>query len=177
MASKYNYLDISKYFAIDESSPSGLVWTVERGIKGRRTYSGKQAGCKDKNGYWVVCMMENGVKRTYKVHRIVMAILLGKEPEGQIDHINGNPSDNSPNNLRLCPRGCLDNGQNVKRRSTNTSGHPGVMRATKCDLWQAQLKVNGKMLWLGYHKTKEAAIAAYLEAKAKYHTFNPTVRL
>ena len=75
------YLNVAKYFAIDESSPSGLVWAVERGVKGRKTYPGKQAGCKDANGYWVVCLSEKGLKANYKVHRIIMALILGKEPE------------------------------------------------------------------------------------------------
>lgn len=175
MARDKKYLSIAKYFALSESSPSGLVWAVDR--KGGHARVGKQAGCKNGKGYWVVCMLENGVKANYLVHRIIMAVLLEKEPEGHVDHIDGNPSNNCADNLRLCPRKELDNGQNVKRHSTNTSGHPGVMRAAKCDKWQAQLKVNGKMMWLGYHETKEAAIDAYLTAKAKYHTFNPTVRM
>lgn len=169
------YSEITKYFAISEDSPSGLVWAVAR--KGGLTYPGKPAGCKDANGYWVVCIKEDGIKANYRVHRIIMTLLLKEELVGQVDHIDGNPSNNSICNLRLCPRGCLDNGQNVKVHSTNTSGHPGVMIASKNGKWQGQIKVNGKMLWLGYHDTKEEAIAAYLAAKAQHHTFNPTVRL
>ena len=170
-----SYLEVAHNFSIDESSPSGLVWAVAR--KGGRTYPGKQAGCKDHKDYWIVCLKENEVKANYRVHRIIMAIALGKEPEGQVDHIDGDVTNNRLDNLRLCPRGNLDNAQNLGLNSKNTSGHTGVMKASKNDKWQAQIKVDGKMIWLGYHDTKEAAIAAYVEAKAKYHTFNPTVRL
>ncbi len=40
----------------------------------------------------------------------------------------------------------------------------------------AQITVGGKNYYLGLHDTKEQAFAAYVDAKARLHTFQPSPR-
>lgn len=58
------------------------------------------------NGYLCVGLqMDNGVYKKTRVHRMVaMAFLEGERTEerNEVDHINGNKSDNSVDNLRWC---------------------------------------------------------------------------
>jgi hypothetical protein len=61
----------------------------------------------------------------YAAHRIVWALHNGFDPgQMEIDHINGNPSDNRPLNLRACTH--KQNTLNIKGRKDNVSGVRGV---------------------------------------------------
>lgn len=54
-------------------------------------------------------------------------MLFGKIPNGcQIDHINGDRSDNRPDNLRIVTH--AENGRNQCLRKTNTTGKMGVQK-------------------------------------------------
>lgn len=91
----------------------------------------------------------------------------------EIDHINGNTLDCRRKNLRLATR--RENSRNIPRPITNTSGFKGVVKATNGDKWQAQIRVDGKLKYLGLFITPEEAHAAYCEAGRKYfgEFFNP----
>lgn len=56
----------------------------------------------DKNGYHFVFLYDlNGRKKTITVHRLVaLAFVRNHENKPEIDHIDGNKSNNTPNNLR-----------------------------------------------------------------------------
>jgi hypothetical protein len=100
-------------------------------------------------------------------HRAAWLYVHGKWPNGQIDHINGDRSDNRISNLRDVSHSV--NQQNVHRpRRDNASGFLGVTRQK--NLWTSQVTVSGKTLHLGLFKTPEEAASAYLEAKRKHHT-------
>src|SRR4051812_33184592 len=62
-----------------------------------RLWAGKTAGSVDPNGYWRVTFSG----QTHYVHRVIWAWETGEWPPGELDHANGNPSDNRLWNIRL----------------------------------------------------------------------------
>ncbi len=104
--------------------------------------------------------------RPYKAHRIAWALYHGSWPDGEIDHINGTPSDNRILNLRDVSS--LENSRNLARKSNNTSGVCGVSWSKASMKWMAQITVKRKAVYLGVFDTREAAIDARLAANVKY---------
>jgi len=102
-------------------------------------------------------------------HRVAWKIITGEEPP-QIDHINGDRSDNRFANLRAASNRV--NSQNSRRRSDNTSGVTGVSWDALVEKWHAYITVNGAVVNLGRFKTVEEARAARKAAERMYD-FNP----
>lgn len=90
-----NYQELNEVFYYDETSPSCL----RHKIKKKRVLAGDVAGRLDSKGYWVVKFKSV----PYLVHRIVVVLSTGKDiAEGMVvDHIDGIPSNNIINNLRV----------------------------------------------------------------------------
>lgn len=99
-------------------------------------------------------------------HRVVFAMTRGHWPSMSIDHINGDPSDNRPCNLRDVSH--LENHRNQKIRKNNTSGVLGVSFNQLRKTWGASIMVSGSGVHLGAFKTKEAAIAARAAAEKSF---------
>lgn len=100
----------------------------------------------------------------YKEHRLAWLYVYGDMPE-EIDHKNGNRSDNRISNLRVVTRS--QNNANSER-PTGTAGLRGVTWFDRDQKWKAQIKVGGRSKHLGYFDTVEEAHAVYLTA-AEYH--------
>lgn len=84
-----------------------------------------------------------GIKgKLYLVHRLVFLYHHGYSPEGDIDHIDRNPSNNRIENLREVSRMC--NLRNSKKQNNNTSGVRGVSWCRITGDWRARVKVMGK---------------------------------
>ena len=115
--------------------------------------------CKDSKDY-AICTWE-GKQR--KVHRIIMGVVDNISIE--VDHINGDPSDNRKCNLRLCTHS--ENLKNQKKNSRNTSGYKGVRWEESKKRWRVEITVNGKRYRYRY-KSKEKAIAKRKELEEKY---------
>jgi len=115
------------------------------------------AGCATGDGYWRVSILGH----RYKAHRLIWLLVAGHWPESEIDHINGNATDNRYTNLREAIR--AENVRNTRMYRNNTSGFKGVGKKGKT--WQAYIRFNGIRQHLGIFDTPEAASAAY-EAKA-----------
>lgn len=96
-------------------------------------------------------------------------IVHGAIPDGlEIDHINGDESDNRICNLRLATKS--ENQQNKRRpRKDNKAGLLGVCWFERAKKWRAQITVNGECKYLGLYVTPEEAHAAYLTAKRELH--------
>lgn len=125
-------------------------------------------GSKDHYGRYVLSINN----KQYKAHRIAWVYSYGEIPEGlQIDHINGDHSDNRLCNLRICTG--AENMQNMKKKQ-NKYGLTGVEKHRR--KWQAYIWKDRKKTHLGMFSTKEDAYKAYLEAKKIFHTFNPIPR-
>ncbi len=117
---------------------------------------------KDRHGYH----QGNLFNTVYRAHRLIWVLHHGTWPEADIDHINGDRSDNRIENLRSVSR--MENLQNVRLRPNNTSGIVGVSWMPKLSKWQAYINVNRKRLPLGQFKNKSDAIAARKAAEKKY---------
>lgn len=102
----------------------------------------------------------------YLAHRAIWAMVHDEWPAEQIDHINGDPSDNRINNLRSVS--CAENGRNKKRPSTNTSGVTGVRWDKAAGKWHSQIKRDGHSIHLGFFTDFSEAAAARRAAEAQY---------
>jgi len=92
--------------------------------------------------------------------------MTGKLPEDQIDHINGDPTDNRWENLRDVTN--KENQMNRKLGSNNTSGFVGVYWDNSHDRWRSQIWHNSKKVNIGSFKNKQDAIEARKQANIKY---------
>ena len=147
-----------EYFNYD--AKTGLLyWAVSTGPRGK---IGAQAGYKRKDGYIGIKLN----RRLYLAHRLAWFLSYDKWPENEIDHINGDRTDNRLENLRDVPKSL--NQRNAKRRWDNTSGKVGVRKVThkKTNYWIATWFDNNKIgqKWFNINKLgEEAALLSAIE--------------
>lgn len=98
-----------------------LYWknNPERLDRWNNRYAGQVAGHYRKDGYYIV----NIDKKLYLAHRVIWLYVTGEWPEKDIDHIDGNPSNNVFENFRLVTSS--ENHKNSKLYSRNKTGVPG----------------------------------------------------
>ena len=145
---------------------SGVIvwkWCDEMPRWWNMKHAGYGAGRVDSHGYITI---EMGGE-TYKAHRIAWVIKTGSWPSKEIDHKNGNRSDNRWENLREANR--LENSINrAILSSNNKSGITGVHWENDRKKWRAQIQYSGKKINLGRFADREDAIKARREAEEKY---------
>jgi len=107
-------------------------------------------------------------------HRVAWAIYYGHWPSGQIDHINGDRTDNRICNLRIVS--CHENMLNKGIQSNNSSGAVGVSKY-KNSKWFAHIRVNGRRIHLGYYDDFESALKARIDAEERFGFFANDRRL
>mgnify|MGYP006053658497 CR=1 FL=1 len=101
-----------------------------------------------------------------QMHRVILSRILGRDllPNEIVDHIDRNPLNNTRANLRLATKS--QNAINTPLNKRNTSGIKGVtLRKNK---FIAQIRVNGKNLYLGIYSTAEDASKSYNDAAQRY---------
>jgi hypothetical protein len=103
----------------------------------------------------------------FKVHRVVWMLQYGVDPGSnvQIDHINGDKTDNHIANLRLATH--AENMQNS--RGWAPTKRKGAYKLNNRPGWQARISVGGKNKYLGYFRTEAEAHAAYCAAADRLH--------
>lgn len=107
----------------------------------------------------------NGKKRHIPMHRQVLKVAEGL----LIDHINRNGLDNRRANLRpATPAQNVLNRTKFKKR-TYGSKYKGVTYNRTKDLYQAQIQLNRKYIFLGFFQDEVRAAKAYDLAAKKYH--------
>lgn len=104
-----------------------------------------------------------------KAHRVAVLWMTGAPPLGQVDHINGDRSDNRWSNLRV-----VDNKTNSENRTrankNNQTGLLGVKWHASKGKFESRIRCDGKLKYLGIFETAQQAHDAYLSAKRSHHT-------
>ena len=126
-----------------------------------RTRVGEEAGCLNPDGYRRVII--NG--RSYLVSRIIWFYAYECWPDC-IDHLNHERADNRLCNLRSVTN--AENSRNRSKSSRNKSGVTGVCWRNHANKWQAHIRVNGKLIHLGYFNNIADAITARRSAKVEH---------
>lgn len=98
------------------------------------SFAGKEAFTStNSDGYKTGCLFT----KPLKAHQIVWAMTRGEWPTDEIDHINGDPADNRPENLRQ-----VSHRDNVKNRcvADNTlTGQIGITKSSSSDKFRVRL--------------------------------------
>jgi hypothetical protein len=109
-------------------------------------------------------MMQNGYRqigfksKKYLSHRVAWFLHYGCWPNNDVDHIDGNPSNNKISNLRD-----VSHSKNLQNRKSatirNKTGFLGVVK--RCNKFAAHIHRDGKQIYLGRFDTAELAHQAY----------------
>jgi hypothetical protein len=125
-------------------------------------YAGHLAGrvCR---GYWQI-----GIGgRRYQSHRLAWLYVTGQDAPDEIDHIDGNPSNNRFANLRQATH--AENLRNRGSQSNSTSGIKGVTWDRAREKWRAEITNGVTRIFIGRFDTKEDAASAYARAALDVH--------
>ena len=126
------------------------------------TARGRRVGFKIKSQGYTAVWYEG---RNVLAHRLAWFLTYGEWPNSNIDHINGDPSDNRLANLRLASPS--ENRANSRANKNNKSGLKGVQ--FRNGRWRAKITHGGCTRHLGVFDDPAQANAAYLSAaKAIY---------
>jgi len=136
-----------------------FTWGI---IKSYKTGVGDTAGRLNHDGYFRVAIDGH----QYMAHRLIWLYVYGEWPDGEIDHINGMPSDNRIINLRSVSH--QENSINKKLISTSTSGIAGICWNKSNSNWRVRINTDHYRENLGSYKDFFEACCARKSAERKY---------
>lgn len=131
-----------------------------------KRFAGKECGRINTNGYRVICFHHEGNLHILKSHRLAWMIKYGILPDGDIDHVNRNRTDNRISNLRDVSRSI--NQRNSSMQRNNTSGVTGVSWHKTKGKWRATACVDGRDRHLGLFVSIQEAAVAVKAFRAKH---------
>lgn len=155
--STVSYAQVKKFLSYDPILGE-LTWRASKGNRVR----GKFAGGVDRDGYNYLVVNQ----RKYKSHRIIWLWWYGYYPENDIDHIDGDKTNNRIENLRETSDLC--NCRNRGLRKDNKTGVPGIHWNERLGKWVAQITNLGARRHLGYFSTMREAVARRHAAEIEY---------
>lgn len=124
-------------------------------------HAGKQAfNIKTENGY----LKSSILGRQVLAHRAVWAFVNGEWPKHQIDHMDGDRTNNRIENLRDVPE-YINHRNNARKRGT-TAPYNGVSQDKRTNRWIARIHYDGLSRHVGVYDTLEEAIQARRAAEA-----------
>jgi hypothetical protein len=138
---------------------TGRFWWIKPGF-GRTV--GKRIGGKQDNGNNYLAMKINNT--IFYAHRLAWLHHYGSWPDGLLDHIDGDRTNNAIGNLRVAT-----SSQNAARRPSRRMIAPSRGVFPHAAGYVARIYHGNKRHYLGYFPTAEAARMAYEEAAKKIH--------
>jgi hypothetical protein len=151
-------IDIARLFDVFEYDPSTGV--VRNKVKRYKARAGDIVGTYRPDGYRQVCV--DGT--ILLLHRVAFALAFGRWAEFEVDHANGDRSDNRAENLREATKS-----QNGANKRVCRDGLKGASFCERAGKWRASLRKDGKFHHIGLFDTAEAAHAAYVAAARQHH--------
>jgi hypothetical protein len=157
---KYDILtqDYLKSLLRYEPRSGQFFWLVDKG----RVGAGDKAGTTSRRGY--VDIKIDG--RSYLAHRLAWLYMTGEFPIHEIDHINGNPSNNRWTNLREGTHSQVTRPHRTYK--SNISGHSGVHWRKDADKYRVRITVNNQRISIGHYSDFKEACGARAKAEKQY---------
>lgn len=155
---------LHELFRLDAADGS-LWWKTS--TRGHRANT--RAGSLQADGYYRVYV--DGSK--LPVHRVVWAMCNGRWPSAGcvVDHINGDPGDNRPSNLReVTWKANSQNRQCSDANNRSGSKVPGVCIVR--GRFYVNLRIDGRVKFLGSHGNLEDAERAAIELRRQHYHGN-----
>lgn len=141
-----------------------LIWRERIGKAAfNAKLANRKAGCLV-NGYVMITFgTENA--RVYG-HRVALAISLGEWPTGEVDHIDGNRSNNRLSNLRVA-----SSSENCRNKTRTLGAIPfkGVTWEAALGKYRARIKTAAGRMSLGMFASPDEAARAYDMAAIRFH--------
>jgi hypothetical protein len=135
-------------------------WLVKR-TRNLKANVGDLAGGVCDNGY--IRMMVGG--RKYRAHRLAF-LFMGRDMPQQVDHINGNRTDNRWCNLRAADPNI--NAKNARKRKDGNTPVTGIGYVKRLKKWRVRVNHCGKPIYLGIYSSLEDAMNARAAANGEY---------
>lgn len=148
-------IDWDRFFYYDNNT--GHIHWKDGAVNTKK--EGAIAGSLKPDGYVYV-----GIRnKVYSVHRAIYYMFTGDQPE-EIDHIDGNKSNNKIENLR--PANRFKNNMNKSIFKNNKTGIKGV--SIHKNKYRAQCYKNGVNVYLGLYETLEEARRALVIFRSSF---------
>lgn len=150
-----------------DSETGIFTWNIEVGGRGASNGNGKykigsKAGGLDGDGY-VAIRVDGGL---YRAHRLAWLYVKGEWPSLDIDHKDGERSNNKFSNLTEKSRALNSQNRITSRSKTGLIGAHFDKQSGK---FAAEIRLNGKRKHLGKFETAIDAHKAYIAAKILMH--------
>jgi hypothetical protein len=138
-------------FYVDSTSPSGLRNAVSRHISPRGRMAGWRVSNRRKTYTFHMVYIDG---KTYPSHRVVYAMMTGKATPLEVDHIDRDPLNNHPFNLREASRSeqCLN-----KVHPNATGNYRGVLRWGSKWSYEIRRRSQGIRIYQGGFMTEREA--------------------
>lgn len=133
-------------------------WTYNKESGGVFSHLGKLISGENVYGYINCQLWYQGKKIEIRGHQLGWYLSTGEVPT-IVDHINHIKTDNRYSNLRIVTP--LQNNYNRTAK--------GYSYNKRDEVYQARIRIEGKLVALGTYQNEEEARQAYLEAKKVYH--------
>jgi hypothetical protein len=157
-----------------DESTGELYWLDDDTLdkRWRNRFVGKPAGVKSYNADGTPkCILVGIDYVSYKAHRVIWKMIHGVDPPERIDHVDVDPFNNRPGNIREASH--AENMRNRGRQRNNICGMKGVTFAKERSHlptpWVAKINIGGRSTNLGAFHTKGLAAVAHAKAALRHH--------
>lgn len=152
--------DIIDFEGLYEISNYGNVKSCRRYVNqrfGKRLVNEKLLSLgRDKDGYLMAILCQDGIKKTVKIHRLVANAFIDKsEDKNIVNHVDSNKSNNNSSNLEWVSS--LENNCHSRLKMKTSSKYVGVCFYKRDRNFVATATINGKTITLGAFKNEEDA--------------------